>query len=48
MLREERAALDDGFALLAGSAELWDMEFPTGGQVAANALFERAEANAAS
>lgn len=47
LIRDERAAMDDGFALLADSPEMWDMEFPTGGQVAANSLFERTETNPA-
>ena len=46
--REERAMMEAGFALLANSPEMWDMDLPTGGQRAANALFERGENDPAS
>ena len=44
MARDEQAAMSEGFALLADSPEVWDMDLPTGGQQAAGALFDREKA----
>jgi len=36
--RDEDTEMADGFALLAGSPEMWDMHFPIGGHQVANVL----------
>ena len=41
--RDDEAEIADGFALLAASPEMWDMNFPTGGQRAANSLLNAGE-----
>ncbi len=38
--RDDDKAMADGFALLAASPEMWDLDFPSGGQHAANALMD--------
>ena len=36
--RDDEREMADGFALLASSPEMWDMDIPAGGQHAANVL----------
>ena len=45
--RDQEAQMEDGFALLAASPEMWDMDLPTGAQVAGNLLLSEEEARVA-
>ncbi|CAN5617671.1 hypothetical protein BH11ARM2_BH11ARM2_25970 [soil metagenome] len=45
--RDEEAGMAEGFALLATSPEMWDLDLPTGGQRAANEIFRRQESTVA-
>lgn len=45
--RDEQAEIAEGFALLAASPDLWDMDLPTGGQRAANEALRKQESSLA-